>query len=92
MLAQKSYQEALRCYEGYSETYYNEKEIFPIPDVDSLKVDSIISLKIKGKNAEIRYRVSFISKRQGIKKTYISGDRLVFTASGWKIGDVIIPQ
>jgi len=91
-LSQRNYKEALRCFDKFSESSYNEHDIFPVPDIDSLKVDSILSLKIKNKEAEIYYRVSFFSKKHSIKKSFISGDRLVLTKSGWKIKDVLIKK
>ncbi len=92
-LAKRDYKKALSCFENFSEQYYNEKEIFPIPEsVDSLEVDSIIYVKYKGKKAEIKYKITYFSKYHSVKKFFYSGDILVLTKTGWKIRDVFIPK
>ena len=91
-LANNDYQKALTCFTDYSPENYNKKDILPLPDIDSLKVDSIIKIKKEGKKQVVLYyRVSFYSKRQKLTKTIITGDRLILTDSGWKIKDVLIP-
>jgi hypothetical protein len=92
-LVQHNYNEALKCFVDYPKETYNEEDILPLPDVDSLQIDSIISLKmINKKEAEIRYIISFFSKKQNIKKLFITGDRLILTKKGWKIKDVLLTK
>lgn len=89
----RDYRSALACFVDFKNDYYDSSSVHPLPDVDSLKVDSIISEKSTGKNLrEIRYRVKFYSRKDSISKQYIAADRLVLTDEGWKIKDVIIPE
>ncbi len=90
-LSKRDYKNALMCFLDFSEKHYNEKDIFPVPEyVDSLKVDSIIYLMIKGNKAEIHYKVALY--RDTLKTIFKSGDRLIMSKIGWKIKDVIIPK
>lgn len=72
---------------------YNEKNIFPLPDVDSLRVDSILKISFSGqKRAAIYYRIAFYSKKQKKQVTFNTGDRLILKKNGWKINEVISSQ
>ncbi len=91
-LIKKDYKEALRCFVNFSEDQFLEKDILPLPDIDSLTVDTIILKKvINKKRVEIYYRVLYYSKKDKFKKYLITGDRLILTRGGWKIKDVLIP-
>lgn len=92
-LKNKDYKNALGCFSGFKDSYYDSSLIYPLPDVESLSVDSFIQYKeISKKEVIIFYRVKFFSKLNKTWKSYTTGDKLVFTKTGWKIKDVIIPK
>jgi len=90
-LAKHNYREALKCFVDFSGDQYSEADVFPLPELDSLRIDSIVSIKIAGKNAEIHYRIAIFSSVTKLKLHIFSGDKLVLTKNGWKIKDVIVP-
>lgn len=87
-LAVKDYKNALSCFSQYRADSYNEHDVFPVPDVDSLRIEKINNLTYPGRRrAVIAYTVSFYSKN-GKKRVFPSGDHLILTPSGWKIDEV----
>lgn len=89
-LAAKDYQKALSCFHRYQEKSYNEKDIFPLPDVESLHVDRILNIIYQGKKrVAISYQIAFYSKQQQRIVFFQTGDRLLLTSHGWKIYEVI---
>ncbi len=90
-LDQRDYRNALHCFFGHKDDYYDSTLIYPIPNyIDSLKIDSIISKKYPRNNVcIIFYRVEFYSKSEQRKKQFITGDKLVWTKDGWKIDEVL---
>jgi len=90
-LSDKRYKDAMKCFNDFEEDEFDINELIPMPDMDSLWIDSIFFLKIKNKDAEIHYFVSFTLKDNEEIKTIITGDKLKLTSEGWKISDVVIP-
>lgn len=90
-LFDKRYKDAMKCFIDFEEEKFNVNELIPMPDMDSLWIDSIIFLKINNKDAEIHYLVSFTIEENEEIKTIITGDKLKLTSEGWKITDVVIP-
>ena len=91
-LFEERYKDALMCFVNFREADFNTKELFPIPDMDSLWIDSIISLKIDNDQAEIYYMVAFIYGGEKQERAIITGDKLKLTKEGWKISDPIVPR
>jgi len=88
-LAAKDYRNALSCFSRFREDAYNEQDVFPIPDVDSLRIEKVTNLTYPGRRrAAITYTVSFYSKN-GKKRVFPSGDHLILTPRGWKIDEAI---
>lgn len=90
-LFDKRYKDAMKCFIDFEEEEFNVNELIPMPDMDSLWIDSIFFLEIKNNDAEIHYFVSFTLKNYEEIKTIITGDKLKLTSEGWKISDVVIP-
>lgn len=89
-----NYKEALNCFKNFDEKKYREHDILPMPDMEYLKIDSFISIVYSNNKtkAVIKYRISCAIKGTNVKKTIISGDKLILTSSGWRIDDVLVNQ
>lgn len=90
-LFDKRYKDAMKCFIDFKEDEFDINELMPMPDMDSLWIDSIFFLEIKNNDAEIHYFVSFTLTDYEETKTIITGDKLKLTSEGWKISDVVIP-
>jgi hypothetical protein len=92
-LKDRDYKNALGCFSGFKDSYYDSSLIYPLPDIESLQIDSFIQHKeISRKEVIIFYRIKFYSKIDKTWKSFTTGDKLVFTKTGWKIKDVIITK
>ncbi|MEO0094386.1 MAG: hypothetical protein ABIL69_07325 [candidate division WOR-3 bacterium] len=91
-LDKRDYKNALKYFTFHRDEFYDSTLIYPIPDrIDSIKVDTIISVKfINKKTCEIYYRIKFYSYKDNCFKYFITGDKLVLTKSGWLIDEVLI--
>jgi hypothetical protein len=90
-LFEKRYKDAMACFVDFEEEEFDINELIPIPDMDSLWIDSVFFLEMRDDKAEIHYFVSFILTEDEDIKTIITGDKLKLTDDGWKISDVVIP-
>ncbi len=82
----------MMCMFDFQKEDFDSTELFPMPDMDTLWIDSIVLLKIDKKQAEIHYLVGFRLKADSTEKLILTGDKLKLTKEGWKISDVIIPK
>ena len=91
-LNDRNYICALECFTGFTAEKYNKDDVFPVSkNIDSIRVDTILSLIYKNKkNAEISYKVSIFKNQSS--RSILTGDRLILTKEGWKIKDVFVPS
>ncbi len=93
-LLEHNHKQALGCFKNYRDKDFRESDVYPLPDLDSFMVDSILKLELShdGRKAEIQYRISCVIKSNRVKRIFITGDRLVLTPGGWRIKDVLTPK
>jgi hypothetical protein len=90
-LDRRDYAGALTYFKSHRNAGYDSSLIYHLPaSVESLTVDSIISRQMIGDLAcVIRYRVRFYSLKDQRVKSYLAGDKLVWTEGAWKIDEVL---
>lgn len=90
LLAKRDYRNALFCFAGHRDEYFDSNLIFPISQgVESLKVDSILYKKFQKKFCIIYYRIKYYSSKGMKNKYFVTGDKMILTEEGWKIYEVL---